>query len=56
MHMFCLRKANSAAHQALDPRPQVDVLALDPLRVLFADGVLLWGDMPLLVQRHVEIV
>jgi len=48
MHMFCLRKANSAAHQALDPRPQVDVLALDPLRVLFADGVLLWGDMPLL--------
>ena len=56
VHTLRLRKADRAAHQPLDPRPQVDVLALDPLRVLFADGVLLWDDMPLLVQRHVEIV
>jgi hypothetical protein len=43
-----LGKTEGAAHQPLDPRPQIDVLALNFLRVLFADGVLLGGDMPLI--------
>jgi hypothetical protein len=31
VHTLRLRKADRAAHQPLDPRPQVDVLALDSL-------------------------
>ena len=40
-------KANRATYEPLDPGPQIDVFALDRLRVLFADDVLLRGDMPL---------
>ena len=29
VHPFGLRKANRPAHQPLDPRPQIDVFALD---------------------------
>jgi hypothetical protein len=54
VHMFGLRKANRPAHQPLDPGPQVDVLALDFLRVLFANGVLLGGDMAL-VGTHPSV-
>ena len=41
-------KANRAAHETLNPCPQIDVFALDFLGVLFADGVLLGLDMPLI--------
>ena len=40
-------KANRAAHKTLDPCPQIQVFALDFLRRLFADFVLLGVDMPL---------
>src|SRR5215471_15923668 len=33
VHMLCLRKANRPAYQPLDPGAQVDVFALDLLRV-----------------------
>jgi hypothetical protein len=33
VHMLCLRKADRPAYQPLDPRAQVDVLALDLLGV-----------------------
>jgi hypothetical protein len=47
VHPLRLRKADRAAHQALDPCPQVDVLALDFLHMFFADHLLLFIDMPL---------
>jgi hypothetical protein len=40
-------EANGAAHEPLNPGPQIDVFTLDSLYVVFADGVLLGGDMPL---------
>jgi hypothetical protein len=48
VHTLGLRKAERPAHQPLDPRPQINMFALDFLRVLFADGVLLGLDMPLI--------
>ena len=39
MHTLRLRKADRPAHQPLDPRPQVDVLALDALHVFLPNGV-----------------
>jgi hypothetical protein len=47
VHSRRFRKANRAAHEPLDPGPQSDMFALDYLGVLFADCVLLGGDMPL---------
>ena len=46
VHRRRFGKTNRATHQALDPGPQIDVLALDFLRVLFANGVLRWVDVP----------
>jgi hypothetical protein len=40
-------KANRAAHETLHPCPQIDVFALDFLRLLFAHLVLLGVDMSL---------
>jgi hypothetical protein len=40
-------KANCAAYEPLDPSPQINVFALDGLRVLFTDDVLLRDEMPL---------
>jgi hypothetical protein len=39
-------KTNRPAYKTLDPGPQVNVLAFDLLRVLFADDMLLRSDMP----------
>jgi hypothetical protein len=47
VHGSRFEEANGAAHEPLNPGPQIDVFALDSLHVLFADGVLLGGDMPL---------
>jgi hypothetical protein len=47
MHRCRFGKTNRATHKALNPGPQIDVLALDFLRVLFTNGVLLWVDVPL---------
>ena len=41
-------KANRAAYEPLDPSPQINVLALDGLHVLFTDDVQLRDDMPLI--------
>lgn len=40
-------KANRAAYEPLDPRPQIDVFALDSLHVLFTDDVQLRDERPL---------
>jgi len=41
-------KTDGAPDEPLDPGPQIDVFALDFLRVLLAYVMLLWGDVPLI--------
>ena len=48
VHMLCLGKADGPAYQPLDPCAQVDMLALDFLRVCFPHRVLLGLYMPLI--------
>ena len=48
VHGRCFGKTNRPAYKAFDPRPQVDVFALNFLRMLFADFVLLGVDMTLI--------
>jgi len=43
-----LGKANRATYEPLDPSPQIDVFALDGLRVLLPDDVLRRDEMPLI--------
>jgi hypothetical protein len=47
VHCCGFGKAHRATHKTLDPGPQIDMLALDGLRMLFADGLLLGGQMQL---------
>jgi hypothetical protein len=47
VHLFRLRKAKGATHEPLDPGPEIDVLALDFLRIFLAHVVFLGIDMPL---------
>ena len=47
VHRRRCRKTNGAAHEPLDPGPQVDVFALDFLRMLFANLMLRWIKVPL---------
>jgi hypothetical protein len=45
VHLFRLGKAQRATNEPLNPGPEIDVLALDFLRVLLAYVMLLWVDM-----------
>jgi hypothetical protein len=47
VHALCLGKTDRPAYQALDPRAQIDVLALDLLRIYLPNCVLLCLDMSL---------
>jgi len=47
VHLFRLGKAHRTTHSPLHPGPQIDVFALDFLRVLLPHLVLLGLDMPL---------
>ena len=47
MHGRCFGKANRAAHETLDLGAQIDVLAFDFLRILLANVMLPWVDVPL---------
>jgi hypothetical protein len=47
VHALCLGKADRPTYQPPDPRAQVDVLALDLLRVFLPNRVLLCLHMPL---------
>ena len=47
VHRCRLGKTYCVTDKALDPGSHIDVLALNFLRVLLANGVLLWGDVPL---------
>jgi hypothetical protein len=45
MHGRRFGKANRTTHETLDPGPQIDMFALDFLRVLLAHMMLLWIDV-----------
>jgi hypothetical protein len=55
VHRRRFGKTNGVAHKPLDPRPQVDMFALNSLRVFLADDVLLGGDMPLVRAPSVRV-
>jgi hypothetical protein len=55
VHAFRLGKTDRATYKPLDPSPQIDVLALNGLRVLFTDDVLLWDDMPLVRSPAISV-
>jgi len=48
-------KANRATHETLDPGPQIDVFALDFLRMLLANVMLLRVDMPLVSPPPIRV-
>src|SRR5215510_1384353 len=55
MHVLRLGEAQRAADQPLDPGPQIDVFALDLLRVLLAHLMLLSIEMPLVGPPAVRV-
>jgi hypothetical protein len=55
MHRRRFGKADRATHETCDPGPEVDVLACDLLCVLFADHVLLRGDMSLIGTPPIRV-
>ena len=55
MHRRRFRKANGATYETLDPGPQIHVLALHCLRVLFSDLRLLGVDIPLVSPPAIGI-
>ena len=55
VHRRRFGKTHRATHQAFDPGPPLEVLALDGLRMLFANGVLLWGDVPLVRSPSIRV-
>jgi hypothetical protein len=54
VHRCRFGKAYSAMDSSLNPSPQIDVFALNFLRMLFADFVLLGVDMTLIGARMVK--
>jgi hypothetical protein len=55
VHRRRLRQANRATHEPLDPRPQIAVFTLDSLRVLLANVMLRWIDMPFVRSPSVGV-
>ena len=55
VHGRRFRKTNGATHQTFDASPEVDVLAFDLLRVLFANRMLFGGEMPLVGAPSIRV-
>jgi hypothetical protein len=55
VHRRRFGKTNRATHQPFDACAEVDVLACDFLRVLFANYVLLRGEMPLVGTPPIRV-
>jgi len=55
VHRCRFGKANGAQYKPFDPGPQVDVFALDFLRVLLAHVMLRWVDVPLVRAPSIRI-
>ena len=56
MHPLCLGKADRTTYQVLDSRPQPDVLALDLLRLVFTNPMLLSIEMPLVSVPLISVI
>ena len=56
VHAFRLGKAQRATNQPLDPGPEIDVLALDFLRVLLANPMLFGVNMPLVSSPPIRVI
>jgi len=56
VHPFSCRKADRTADQALDLHPQVDVFALDLLRLVLANSVLLGLQMTLVSIPAIRVI
>ena len=55
VHLFRLRKAKGATHEPLNPGPEIDVFALDFLRIFLAYLMCLGIDMPLVGSPAVRV-
>ena len=55
VHLFRLGKANRPTHEPLNPGPEIDVLALDFLRIFLAYLMCLGIDMPLVGSPAVRV-
>ena len=55
VHLFRLGKTQRATHEPLDPGPEIDVLALDFLRIFLAHVVFLGIDMPLVGSPAIRV-
>ena len=56
VHVIRLGKTNRAAHQPLDPGPQIDMFALDFLRVVLAHPMLFGVDVPLVGAPPIRVI
>jgi hypothetical protein len=56
VHVLRLGKTDSAAHQPFDPGPQIDVFALDFLRVFLANPMLFGVNVPLVRSPPIRVI
>ena len=56
MHHCRFGKANGATDETFDPGPEIDVLAFNFLRLLFADFVLRGVDMPFVGAPPIGVI
>ena len=56
MHLFGLGKTDGATYQPLAPRPQIDVLARDFLRVVLAHSMLIGVNMTLVGPPPIGVI
>jgi len=55
VHGRRFRKAHGTTHETLDPGPQIEVCTLDFLRMLLANVMLRWVDMPLVGAPSIRV-
>jgi hypothetical protein len=56
VHPLRLEKADHATNQAFDSGSKVDMLALDFLRIVFANSMLLGIKMPLVSASSIDVI
>ena len=55
MHRRCFGNTDHTAYETFDPRPQVDVFALNSLRMLLANLMMLGVNMPLVHTPSIRV-
>jgi hypothetical protein len=56
VHVVRLGKTDCAAHQPFDPGPQIDVFALDFLRIVLAHPMLFGVEVPLVGTPPIRVI